>query len=219
MDKTYIIANWKSNKTQKEAQEWANAFKDVSYPEEKEVIVCPPFTLLAMIAWFTKVNNLPLKIGAQNISAFPAGSYTGEIYAEQVKEYTTHTIIGHSERRKLFHESDEEIVQKVINAQAAGLEIIFCVQDQHTPIPQGVTVVAYEPVSAIGSGNPDTPENAATVAREIKEKNIQVIHIVYGGSVTGENVKSFTSLDVISGVLVGKASLDPHSFQSIIQNA
>lgn len=219
MDKTYIIANWKSNKTQKESQDWLSAYKELSFPDDKEVIVCPPFTLLATSAWFLNSNSLSLKLGAQNVSAFLAGSYTGEIYAEQVKEYAAYTIIGHSERRNLFHESNEEIEQKVTNAKAAGLEVIFCVQDQNTPIPQAVTIVAYEPVSAIGSGNPDTPENAVIVAKAIKEKNPQVRSILYGGSVTAENVNSFTSQKEISGVLVGKASLDPQSFQGIIQNA
>jgi triosephosphate isomerase len=219
MEKTYIIANWKSNKTQNESQEWVNAFKEVVFSAEKEVIVCPPFTLLATLAWFINTNTIPLKIGAQNVSAFLAGSYTGEIYAQQVKEYASHTIIGHSERRKLFHETDEEIADKVTNAKDAGLQVIFCVQDQNTSIPQGVSIVAYEPVSAIGSGNPDTPENAASVAAEIKAKNAQVTAVLYGGSVTADNVHSFTSLKEISGVLVGKASLDPQSFQGIVQNA
>lgn len=219
MEKTYIIANWKSNKTQQESQDWIATFKDIAFPQEKEVIVCPPYTLLATLAWFVKTNNLPLRLGAQNISAFSAGSYTGEVYAEQIKEYASYTIIGHSERRRLFHETDEELAEKVTRAQTAGLAIIFCVQDQHTPIPPGVTLVAYEPVSAIGSGNPDTPENAETVAKEIKQNNPEVKDVLYGGSVTAENVKNFTSQENISGVLVGKASLDPQSFQGIIQNA
>ena len=219
MEKKYIIANWKSNKLQQESQEWANSFKEKTFSEEKEVIVCPPFTLLATLAWFAKTNVLPFKLGAQNISAFLAGSYTGEIYAEQIKEYVTYTIIGHSERRNLFHESDEEIAKKVANAKAAGIEIVFCVQDENTSIPEGVTIVAYEPVSAIGSGNPDTPENAAAVAKAIKEKHPQVLSVLYGGSVTPENVHSFTTQSGISGVLVGKASLDPQSFLGIIQNA
>ncbi len=219
MKKTYIIANWKSNKLENEAREWLHAFGGISFSQEKEIIVCAPYTILKMISEVILSENLNIKSGAQNVSCYMSGSYTGEVYAEQIKEYTGVTIIGHSERRNLFHETNEEIEKKVINALSVGLEVIFCVQDQHTPIPQGVTIVAYEPISAIGSGNPDTPENAAAVATAIKMTYPQVMCVLYGGSVTGENVRNFTSQDDISGVLVGKASLDPISFQAIIQNA
>lgn len=219
MGKTYIIANWKSNKTAREAEEWFSLFKNAPIAEDKIVIICPPFTLLPITSTIAKEKQLQIAFGAQTISQFSAGSYTGEIYGAQIKEFGLYTIIGHSERRTLFHETNEQLSLKVANAFSSGLTPIFCVQDADTFIPEGVGLVAYEPVSAIGSGNPDTPENAQAVAATIKQKNPVVQDVLYGGSITAENVKSFTDQPDISGVLVGKASLDPLSFNMIIQNS
>jgi triosephosphate isomerase len=132
----------------------------------------------------------------------------------KVVEYA---IIGHSERRQNFGETDEELKEKVDKARASDIMPIFCVQNENTQVPPGVKIVAYEPVEAIGTGNPDSPENAQKVAAAIKDKNKEVESVLYGGSVKGENVKSFTSMQDISGVLVGGASLDPDSFLSIIK--
>jgi triosephosphate isomerase len=134
-----------------------------------------------------------------------------------MKDLVDYTLIGHSERRKNFLETDEILFKKVEMAKSAGLKVIYCVPDAMTKIPENVEIVAYEPITAIGSGNPDTPENASTVARAIKNQGI--LAVLYGGSVTSENVHHFTKEDAIDGVLVGGASLKPVEFSSIIASA
>lgn len=127
------------------------------------------------------------------------------------------SIIGHSERRDKFGETDEIIAEKVKQAQASEIEPILCIQNADTPIPQGVRIAAYEPVFAIGTGTPDTPENADSVAAQVKSKNPELT-ILYGGSVTSENCQSFIDKENLSGLLIGKASLDADEFLKIVSN-
>lgn len=220
MDKLFIVANLKSYKTEAEAKAWLDVFKKINEnPQifaQKEIIICPPFTLLSLFRDFFKENNLPVKIGAQNVSSFDEGAYTGEINAKQIKEFGDYVIIGHSERRSNFKESDDVLSNKVKISFEHGLTPIYCVQDKDTTVPQGVNILAYEPVFAIGTGNPDTPENADNIAKSFVDKNKIVL---YGGSVKSENVRSFTKEENVKGVLVGGASLDAQEFIQIIQNA
>jgi triosephosphate isomerase len=222
MKNTFIIGNWKSHKTKKEATEWleklAALFKEeaVSY-EDKTIILCPPFHLIPLVSSLIHQYQLPLKLGAQDVSPFAQGAYTGEIAASQLKEYVEYVIIGHSERRKYFGESDEIIAQKTKQVQEAGITPLVCVQSSDTPVPEGVTMLAYEPIFAIGTGNADTPEDAEKVLLTFKNKGIQTT--IYGGSVNPENVMSFTNQASIDGVLPGTDSLDPDLFFHIIQNS
>lgn len=223
MKKLFIIANWKSNKTIEEAEKWLHDFAEVlksdnSNIKNKEIIVCPSFTLLEHSRYCSANLKLPLKLGAQNISPFDRGAYTGEVFGSQIKEFAQYVIIGHSERRKNFSETNEMLAQKVLMAKKYNLTPIFCIQNEKTPVPQEIDVIAYEPPTAIGTGNPDTPENAEKVAGFIKEKNKDVTNVLYGGSVTSENVNSFTKMPNIDGVLVGGASLDLVEFSQIIKN-
>jgi len=219
MKKLFIVANWKSNKTTSEAYQWfvqvANAYE--SNPD-KEVIVCPSFTALPSIKAYILQQNLTIKLGAQDISPFGEGAYTGEVNAKQIKEVSEFVIVGHSERRKEFGENDEMLSKKIDRAREAGLTPIFCVQGIDTQIPLGISIVAYEPVFAIGTGNPDTPEDAEMVAKTLKEK-FSLQHVLYGGSVSAEDVHSFTQLPSVDGVLVGGSSLDPEKFIQIINNS
>jgi triosephosphate isomerase (TIM) len=221
MKKLFIVANWKANKTSTEAAEWFRTINNSQFTfntDEKEVIVCPPFTLLSTLQSYIEEHKLPFKVGGENISPFDEGAYTGEESAKQIKEFADYVILGHSERRKNFAETDAVIEQKVVKAREANLTPIFCVQGMDTPIPQGVKIVAYEPIGAIGTGHPDTPTDAEKVAKYIKEeKGVQFV--LYGGSVTEENVNSFTQMPSIDGVLVGGASLDAEKFMQIVENA
>jgi triosephosphate isomerase (TIM) len=221
MKKLFIIANWKSNKTTEEANDWLQKLANggLEQNENKVAVVCAPFTLLPLLKSYSDEVILPVAFGSEDVSPFDEGAYTGEVSADEVKEFADYAIIGHSERRNLFKEDDELLTKKVQMALKAGLTPIFCIQDENTFIPEGVTLVAYEPVAAIGSGHPDTPENAERVIKSVKEKNPKVQYVLYGGSVTPENIHTFTQSPSIDGALIGGASLDAQKYIQLIQNA
>lgn len=220
MKKLFIVANWKSNKTTVEAKTWLERFMNYDLRfTNKEVIICPPFTLLPIFKSYLLNHKSGLKLGTQDVSPFPKGAYTGAIAAEQLAEFVTHVIVGHSERRQYFKENDQMIFNKVDMVVGDHMTPIFCIQDKQAVIPNDVKIVAYEPVFAIGTGNPDTPKNADEVAKILKQKYPFVKYVLYGGSVTAENVHSFTSMQNIDGALVGGASLDPVEFSRIVTNA
>ncbi|OGH41833.1 MAG: hypothetical protein A3H79_02830 [Candidatus Levybacteria bacterium RIFCSPLOWO2_02_FULL_36_8b] len=220
MKKTFILSNWKSNKTVLQTEEWVRDFVNSSYNLEKnkKIIVCPPFTSLYRLKLLAQENNLNIKLGAGNVSPFDQGAYTGEINAKQIKELADYVIIGHSERRKNFLESDEILERKVDLAKTNSLISIFCVQGKNTVIPKNADIILYEPIDAIGTGIPDDPKNANEVAEFIKNNN-SVKVVLYGGSINSENVLSFTSMPYIDGIGVGTASLDASSFLEVINNA
>ena len=213
-----IVANFKSNYTKAEAKKWLDeisAVKNKDLPGKK-IVVCPSFTLLDCFKSYIDENKLPIELGSQDISKFTQGAYTGEVNGSQIAEFAKYVIVGHSERRTIGE--DESIVEeKVKMAIDCNLTPILCVQNENQGIPAEVSIVAYEPIFAIGTGNPDTPENAEEVAKKIKEKT--KVDILYGGSVTPKNISNFSAKNNINGVLVGGASLDAAEFLEIINNA
>ncbi len=221
MSKVIIVANLKSNIDENEAKNWLETFKKITELQldlaQKEIIICPSFTQLFSFLSYFSSNNIMVKLGAQNISPYEEGAYTGEINAKQIKDFASFVLIGHSERRQNFNETEDMLIKKVAVALKYGVSPIFLVQGQEALVPQGVQIVAYEPVAAIGTGTPDTPENADAVAAVIKAKNN--VQVLYGGSVTADNVKSFTAKANLDGVIVGGASLEAEELLKIIQNA
>ncbi|MBI3283181.1 triosephosphate isomerase [Candidatus Curtissbacteria bacterium] len=212
-----IIANLKANKTWDEIVVWLDNVGKVAQNFSGTIIICPAHPFLSSTYQKIKSDNLKIQLGSQDISRFEQGPYTGEVAASLIANICAYAIIGHSERRQNAGEDDEMLAKKAQNAKAAKIEPVFCVQGQETPIPDGVTIIAYEPVAAIGTGNPDTPENARSVAKKLKEKSDYVV--LYGGSISGKNVRSFLEKDILDGVLVGSASLDPREFIEIIESA
>lgn len=220
MKKTLIAANWKSNKTKFEAKDWIEDISLESIPEQLEVVIFSPFTLLDIISGYIRVNSLPFKLGAQDISPYDSGSYTGEVSGAQIKEFADYVVIGHSERRSNFSESDEMISEKVKRAIEKGLTPIVCVSKMEqvnslTFDPK--IILAYEPLGSIGNGNAEDPNVVNDFITSVKDKF--QFEVIYGGSVNAQNVKSYLNLENISGVLVGTGSLDPKSFMEIIKNA
>lgn len=216
--KIWIIANWKSNLSLSESLDWINKVgPQLNNREDLQVVVCSRFSALAELKQEIQTANYPIVLGSQDLSPFGIGSFTGEEPAELLKELVTMSIIGHCERREKFGETDEMIAEKVKQAQVSGIEPILCIQNSETPIPEGVKIVAYEPIFAIGTGIPDTPENADSVAKQVKSNNPE-LNILYGGSVGSENCQAFIDQENISGLLIGKASLNSEEFLKIIQN-
>lgn len=230
MKKFFILANWKSNKTIGEAEEWIKQLTTYNLPASPvsgqlttnlEIILCPPFTILYPLKLSIEKLQLPIKLGAQDISPFPDGPYTGEVSGKMIAELAFYVLVGHSERRTYFEEKEQMIAQKIEMAISFNLTPIVCVShlDEVKSLPCGFSgIILYEPISAIGTGEPDTPENANRMAERIKDF-LGDIPIIYGGSVTSENVVSFLSQPRISGVGAGKASLDPLEFLKIVRNA
>jgi len=182
------------------------------------IILLAPYTQLYPLKQIISQLSVPLELGAQSVSPYPEGAYTGQISAGMLKELVNWVIVGHSERRKFFHETDTDLAEVTKQAKAAGLSVIYCVSDDIQPVPPGVDVAAYEPVWAIGTGKTDTPENADGVIRSIKTKT-GIVKAIYGGSVVPDNVLTFVNQPDIDGVLPGGASLDPEKFYSLIINA
>lgn len=214
----WIIANWKSNKNIAEALDWvAKVGPEILKTDQLKVAVCFTFSALSEVKKAIIVGNYPILVGAQDLSPFGMGAYTGEEPAQLLSPLVNLAILGHSERRQNFGETDEMVARKVAQANGNNIIPLVCVKGLDTPVPEGCKLVAYEPIWAIGTGNQDTPENANDVAKKLKQKYGEDLEVIYGGSVTSENVKGFCLQDSINGVLVGKASLDAGEFIKICQ--
>ena len=212
-----------------------------------EVAIFPPFTDLRSVQTLISADKLPLKFGAQDVSPFDSGAYTGEISGAFLKALDCrYVLIGHSERRQYHHETDELLGVKVAATLKHGLVPVLCVGEtaddleQHGPSAVPVAqlraalagvddgaeiVVAYEPVWAIGSGVAATPEQAEQVAAALRAALVDLIsaetadatRILYGGSVKASNIAGFMRQPNVDGALVGGASLDIAEFSSIAQ--
>ncbi len=248
MPVTVIAGNWKMNKTPAEAVELAGQIR-CGLPDSgpAEVVICPTAVSLESVS--RAVAGSRLKIGAQNMHQEPAGAYTGEVSPPMLRGLCDYVILGHSERRQLFGETDESVNRKVLAAVEHGIQPILCLgetleergEGQAAEVVRrqlleglqglaGVTdsglVVAYEPVWAIGTGQAATPE----IAQEIMGGVIRAalldqfpgaaeIPILYGGSVNPGNVLGYLAQPDINGALVGGASLDAGQFLEIVNLA
>ena len=218
----YLVANWKSNKTIAETKEWfqmLNAQCLTLNEENIKVIICAPFTLLYPLKKLI-INNsaLIIHLGAQDLSPFPSGAYTGAISAEMLQGLVDYVLVGHSERRRYFGETNEMVVKKVKMALKYKITPIVCLDEPYLETQVQGLIFAYEPLAAISSGKPDTPENANRVAEKIKNMTKQA-PVLYGGSVNSKNAREFILEENIDGLLVGQASLGAKQFIKIIENA
>jgi triosephosphate isomerase len=215
MRKPFISANWKMNKTIEETEEFINSFlpivKDVT---DVDILIAPPFTSLGPSSRLLKTSNVIL--AAQNIFYEEKGAYTGEISPVMIKSAgCSCVIIGHSERRQFFSETDEIVNKKIKTARKNGLEVILCIGES----------LQERPIWAIGTGKTATKEQANeahTYIRDWLKKNREgadELRILYGGSVTPENIESLMSEPEVDGALVGGASLKPDSFAKIVTGA
>jgi len=246
MRKWIVAGNWKMHNTIGESVALATAIKESTTGLTKgEVIVAPPFTALASVGQV--IRNSAVALAAQNMYFEDKGAFTGEVSPRMLKDAgCTYVLIGHSERRKYFSESDEQVNLKVKKALATGLKPIVCVGETDGERNKGVTqsvvnrqvrkalagienvsdvVIAYEPVWAIGTGRVATPAEAEDVHDFIRRLLVEIygctaddLRILYGGSVTRDNIGELIAMEDIDGALVGGASLKPEEFLGIINN-
>ncbi len=246
MRKPIIAGNWKMHKSIADGLAFVSAVKSEVAGTDVETVICAPFTLLPSLVEAVKGTNI--KIGAQNMHFEDKGAFTGEVSADMLLDIgVTHVIIGHSERRQYFAETDETVNKKAIKALAKGLIPIICcgetleqrealetktlVKGQIEKAFAGIsasdavkTVVAYEPIWAIGTGKTASSQDANDVIayiREVLEKTYgddvsEEIRIQYGGSVKPSNVEEIMNETDIDGALVGGASLEPSDFIELI---
>ena len=220
-----IIANWKSNKTHRGLVEWWDEFIRGYAPAEGTLVaIAPPATLIfEMKKYIEPIETI--KLAAQDVSPFPMGSYTGAINAQQLQECgVKYVIVGHSERRRLFHETHEDVARKIEEVCSAGMTPVLCLDEDYMEDQFKVLagcmcsscVIAYEPLSAIGSGKNADVGTVQKVTEKIRNMYGSNVPVLYGGSVTPENVGEYAL--VCDGVLVGGASLEGKKFAQLISN-
>jgi len=216
MAKRLIVGNWKSNKSIKETLDFFEEFQKAWVPNPNtEVVICPSYLTVSAASNFVRAANLDVAVGVQDVSPFEEGAYTGEVSADQAREVASYVIIGHSERRKNFGETDDIVAKKVTLAVERELKTIVCVSEISQLIPSSANYIAYEPLSAIGTGNPADPESVNKIFGELKRQNPDKI-MLYGGSVNENDVANYFAIENLGGFLIGGASLDPLSFTKII---
>ena len=244
MRKWIVAGNWKMHNTIAESIALAKAIKEgTTIIKNGEVVLAPPFTALFSVGETIKGSNVFL--ASQNMYYEDKGAFTGEISPIMLKDIgCTYVIIGHSERRKYFHEQDQDVNLKVKKALTAGLKPIMCVGETDEERVKGITrsvvdrqvkqglsgvekidniVIAYEPVWAIGTGKVATPAQAQEVhafirgiLKDLYGSAANDIRILYGGSVTKDNIGDLIAMEDIDGALVGGASLKADGFLGII---
>jgi triosephosphate isomerase len=245
--KPFIVGNWKMNKTSSEASVFIGQILErLPHPLQCELVVAPPFTALESVRGALGSSS-PIGISAQNLHWESQGAFTGEISALMLRDIgCRYVIVGHSERRTLFGERNEDVRKKVIAALAHGLFPILCVGESLAERNGGQTdeiitdqlkealtgrseqelarlTIAYEPVWAIGTGRAATVDQVVAVHRSIRRfieatwnKTVAAsMRILYGGSVTTQNIDSLLASTDIDGALVGGACLNPDSFATI----
>ncbi|MDD5155043.1 MAG: triose-phosphate isomerase [Candidatus Omnitrophica bacterium] len=253
MRKTIIAGNWKMYKTIVEAIELANGLKrelfDLAGPDEIDIVLCPPFTALTEV--FEVIINSNIGLGGQDMYWQDEGAFTGEVSGKMLKDAgCSFVIIGHSERRQFFGETNETVNKKIKAALKHGLTPIVCIGETLAEREKNMTfdvlkeqahnsfkdinaeeilktVIAYEPVWAIGTGKTATPAQAQEAHEYIRdlfvklygEKAARALRIQYGGSVKPENTAELISQPDIDGALVGGASLNIESFSQIVKRA
>lgn len=222
--KKYVIGNWKSNKGKNAAREWFAEFSELYKPVNGlEVVVAPSHICLCSLAEYVDTLGLKhLSLAAQDVSPFPKGSYTGAVAADMFKGLVDYVIIGHSERRRYFHETSQDTANKISETVDAGLTPIVCIDQPYAmtqltalnDIDCDELIIAYGPTEAATARVPEQPGRVAEAVEFIHRVHSRK-PVVYGGSLFPDNVDEYISLPLISGVFVGQSSLDAQSFAAI----
>jgi triosephosphate isomerase len=220
-----ILLNWKANKNILEAEHWLNNFPKnlLEKKSDYKLIIAPPLPLLSQMRRLIDHQQLPIALAVQDISAQKAGAYTGEVVAKNLEFLGVEmAIIGHSERRRLFNESSQLVATKVQRALEAEIGVVMCLDEADFPeqaklLTQQERIkvsVAYEPVSAIGSGQAINPKQASDFFTKLRQY-FTFNPLIYGGSVNPNNIQDF--LAISDGVLVSSAALEINDFVQLLE--
>jgi len=215
----YLIANWKAQITLSEMTLWIDIFREKLHEntslreklknKELIIIICPSFPFLLYVK--NRLQDIVgIDVGGQNVSHVQAGKYTGEVTAQALKDVASFAIVGHSERRKHFNESEEDIERKILLCSQFHITPVHCVRSANDLIYEDASIIAFEPVDAIGTGeNADVSYVLETKAKmNLPEDSV----FLYGGSADSENIHEYLATGEVQGFLVGTASLDPREF-------
>lgn len=248
----FFVANWKMNMLSRDAGRYVLEFRRLYKVAESgldDTVLAPPFTLLPVVR--DELGGLPgVLLAAQNVHAEDFGAHTGEVSAPMLRELgVSFAIVGHSERRALYGETDAWVSKRALNALKHGIRPVICIGEtlgefeakrtkevltkqlhgvlEHIPDEHAKTIIlAYEPVWAIGTGRAATPDDIAAASEHIittVQKRfgpaVDKVRLLYGGSTSPENIKEIVKVPGIGGALVGGASLNPQTFWSLIENA
>ena len=247
MTKKIMMANWKMHGSSKMLNDYMQVFMNEALPSNVDIAFFPPFSYLHALAGL--LSGSVINMGAQNVSDQASGAYTGEISVSMLKDLgCAYAIVGHSERRQYYHETNELVAQKALKVVGSGLTPIVCIGESLAIREAGDTekiideqleavlnvmaedfsgaIIAYEPIWAIGTGVSATTSQIGDVHAFLREKLdnwhkrvAKSIRIVYGGSVKTDNAAQIFAIEHVDGALVGGASLDPTSFAGICQAA
>ncbi|HIJ78252.1 MAG: triose-phosphate isomerase [Desulfobulbaceae bacterium] len=220
----YLLANWKSHKSLAQAESWLHEFSRLYRPTEGlKVIIAPAMVHLAPLRQLLNNPAMPeLALASQDLSPFPLGSYTGAVAAEMVRGLVDFAILGHSERRRYFHETNQDVANKVSEARAAAIQPIVCLDRPYARAQLAALdeadlkglLIGYGPVEAIGVDIPPSPEKVGKVIAELQAMAPDAA-ILYGGSITAENAADYLGLAGVAGLMVGTASLAAEEFARI----
>jgi len=225
----YFIANWKANKTLAESLAWIDAFIPkfnqtphlVNKTKDNllKIIICPPFPhIYPLLQKLKDYQNI--HIGAQDVSNIEKGTYTGETTAFNLNGMVNYAIIGHSERRRHYHETQDMVLEKFNLAALNNIDGFFCIGSLNDQLPQNIKFVCWEPPESISTG--DGKGGYKSLNDIVNFKNqipLKEFSFIYGGSVNEDNAKEYTQSGIIDGFIIGGASLDPHRFHSLLNNA
>ena len=250
MNTPFVGGNWKMNLNSDEALEIFTQIHAMTleFSKKTDVVIFPPSLYIASLATLASEMNSSVVLGGQNISNNVNGSFTGEISAEMLSQFCDYTILGHSERRNFYYETDSSIAERCIRAHSSGLNTILCIGEPLEVYDSGKSVeyiasqlnsiltktqkinassliVAYEPLWAVGTGIPAPTHYLQQITSGIRRIFSDIfdegfsndIRVIYGGSVSVDNVSEIVAIPAIDGVLVGSNSLNPKLFSAIVK--